>query len=319
MVTVPEHNATYYYPTEPNPVPLADVGRMKCVYLADRRAHRDPTIVWGTAVDAQPMTDFITAESRNSNTLLSAAHVLVGAVARSLAEHPHFNRKVIGRRVYPFKQINIAIPLLAPADRHVIPVLLQNVERLSLQDIARNLWNEARNLGAAAAEERRRVASCSLSQRFWTRIWRELKMQIILRGSSLVFMLNNQFRRPSRPFNAQSNGVSALVNLLSFPGGAPPMLSFKPSSLQINSAMLTVTMGAAEWRPAVVDGQVVARRMTPLFVKADHRLVYTHEIAAFMNTLCRYLTEPGRLTAAGLQSAAVLGSATTDTTLRPAA
>jgi hypothetical protein len=292
------------YPTESTPVPYADLGRLKCVYLADRRAHRDPTIVWGTAVHAQPLTEFVAAESRRCNALLSPVHVLVSAVARTLAEHPHLNRKVIGRRVYQYKEINIAIPLLAPVDKQVSPVLIRGVGQMSLHDIAQHLWNEARQHGVQAAEERKRDASRSPWRRFWVQAWRTLKLWGVLNFTSLAFAVHNQTRRRHVPQNAEFNAVSALVNYLSFPGGAPPMLSFKPSSLPMNAATLTVTMAAPEWRPAVVAGQVVAQRMAPLFIKADHRLVHSHEIAAFLNTLCRYLTEPCRLTETQLPMAA---------------
>ena len=73
------------------------------------------------------------------------------------------------------------------------------------------------------------------------------------------------------------------------------MLNFKPSSLPMNSAALTVTMAAPEWRAVVVDGKVVAQRVSPLFVKVDHRLVHSHEIAAFIKTLCGYMLDPQRL------------------------
>ncbi len=293
------------YPTEPSPVPPTELGLMKCVYLADSRPHRDPTIIWGTASDAQPMTDFIAAESRRLNVLLSPAHLLIHAVAQSLTDHPHLNCRIVGRRVYPFRKINIAIPLLTPTDRQVFPVLIHDVARMSLRDIAEHLWNEARVRSADAASERRRDASRSPLLRSSLRIWRSLKMQVVLRGTSLSFAVNNHIRRPTNVINAQYNGVSALVNCLSFPGGAPPMLSFKPSSLPTNSILLTVTLGAPEWRATVVDRQVVARRMVPLFVKADHRIVHSHEIAAFMNTLCEYLTEPCRLKAAEPETAGV--------------
>lgn len=284
-----------YYSTDSQPRPLSDLGLMKCVYLSDGRAYRDPTIVWGTAVPSQPMTDFLATESRNSNTMLSAAHVLISAVARSLAEHPGLNCKVIGRRVHPFKQINIAMPMLAPVDKQVVPVLLKNVEAMSLRDVAQNLWNEARQRGAEAAAERRNEAARTPRQRFWTGVWRHIKMQTVLRGTNLLFMLNNQFRRRTNPLNANCSSVSALVNLLSFPTGAPPMQSFKPSTLPMNAALVTVSMAAPEWRAVVEDSQVVARRVSPLFIKVDHRLAHIHEIAGFMNTLCRYLTEPSRL------------------------
>ena len=289
-----EPKATYY-PTDPDPVPLTELGRLKCVYLSDRRAHRDPTIVWGTAIDAQPVANFIIAESRRANVLLSPVHVLVRAVAQSLVEHPHLNRKVIGRRVYPYNHVNIVIPLLDPGTKQVNPVFIEDVEQMTLGDIAMSLWNEARNRGVQAAEEQRREALRTPWTRFWAKVWRSLGFQLVLHGTSFVFALSNQIRRPSHRVNYMFNGASAMVNYLSFPGGSPPMLNFKPSSLPLNSAALTVTMAAPEWRAVVVDGQVVAQRMTPLFVKVDHRVAHSHEIAAFIKTLCRYMLEPCRL------------------------
>ncbi|HEY3963933.1 MAG TPA: 2-oxo acid dehydrogenase subunit E2 [Planctomycetaceae bacterium] len=295
----------FYYPTESAPVPVADLGKLKCVYLADRRAHRDPTIVWGTTFDAQPMADFVAAESRRCNVMYSPAHLLISAVARTLAEHPGLNRKVIGRRVYQYKEINIVIPLLTPVDKQVNPVFIRGVEDMSLRDIATHLWNEARNRGVQAAEERKRDALRTPWQRFWVQTWRTLTLHGVLRFTGLGFAAHNQTRRRNVPANDTFNGVSALVNFLSFPSGAPSMVSFKPSSLPMNAASLTVTMAAPEWRPAVVGGQVVAQKVAPLFIKADHRLVHAHEIAAFMNTLCGYMTQPGRLTATEPQTNAV--------------
>jgi hypothetical protein len=312
MQTAPDDKWPYH-PIEPNPVPMADLGTMKSVYLADSRAHRDPTIIWGTAVDAQPVTDFVVAESRRANVLLSPAHVLVSAVARTLAEHPHLNRKVIGRRVYPYNEINIVIPLLSPVDKQVDPVFIRGVEHKSLGEIATYLWNEARDRGAEAAEEKRRDAARSPWQRLLVRKWRSFKLRAISSTISYGFAVVNNFRRPNWRFNARFNAVSALVNYLNFPGGAPPMLSFKPSSLPMNAALLTVSMGGPEWRPAVVEGQVVAQRMAPLFVKADHRLVHSHEIAAFMRTLCGYLTNPCRLTETESPMTVSVGTATTAT------
>ena len=284
-----------HHPTDSTPVSLVELGKMKCVYLADRRAYRDPTIGWGTAVDARPMTEFIASESRRANLLLSPAHVLVCAVARAISENPKFNRKVIGRRVYPYNEVNIVTPVLTAHNGQVEPMFLRAVERMSLCDVAQQMWTAARTLALAAAEEARRDQNRSPWNRFWVESARALRLWGILSTVGLVFALDNQVRRRSRAINARFNGVSALVNILSFPGGAPPMLGFKPSALPINAASLSVTMGAPEWRPAVVDGQVVAQRMVPLFVRADHRLVHSHEIAAFLNTLCAYLTQPQRL------------------------
>lgn len=280
------------YATEPVQVPPAELGLMKCVYLSDRRAHRDPTIVWGTQVPAQPLVDFAAAESRRLNVFVSPAHVLVAAVSRAIAEHPRMNRKVIGRRVHDYRHINLIVPQLNSLDNQVEGVFIPETEHKTLAEIARFLLTTARERALQTTASRRRDAELPAwrlrLKRVMSSAWLHWVRTMMPMGLAVV----NQFRRPSFAWSQDFNAISAMVNLISFPGGAPPMLTYKPSSLPMNAALINVTMGGPEWRPVVVDGQVVARRVAPLFVRADHRICHAHELAAFLGTLCRCLSEP---------------------------
>ncbi|MFB6151559.1 MAG: dihydrolipoamide acetyltransferase family protein [Haloarculaceae archaeon] len=51
-------------------------------------------------------------------------------------------------------------------------------------------------------------------------------------------------------------------------------------------------LGAIEKRPAVVDGEVVARETLPLSLSIDHRVIDGADAARFVNTLVEYLEEP---------------------------
>jgi pyruvate/2-oxoglutarate dehydrogenase complex dihydrolipoamide acyltransferase (E2) component len=77
------------------------------------------------------------------------------------------------------------------------------------------------------------------------------------------------------------------------------MRMYKPSKFPDESSLLSVTLGRAEQRPAVYQDRVVARRVAPLFVRADHRVTDAHVLAQFISTLRGILQDPQ---AAELQS-----------------
>jgi hypothetical protein len=82
-----------------------------------------------------------------------------------------------------------------------------------------------------------------------------------------------------------------LVNVFNYID-APPMQFFKPSCLSANFCSVHVSIGPATMQPVVVDGNVVARRVATLFVRGDHRLVDTPQIASFVTTLRNLLHNP---------------------------
>ena len=276
------------------PVPVTEMGVMKCVYQSDPRAHRDPTIVWGTTFDVQPLTKFVAAESRRANLFLSPAHALLLAVSRSLRDHPEFNRRMVGRRVHQFREVNLVMPMLLAQIDDVELVFLRGTDRMSLRDLSQLLWSEARERKTRIEQERRRDSERTAFGRFCAQAALGLKLRWIRTMTCVAFFCHNQIPLMSMPWSEEFNAASAIVNVINYPG-APSMQMFKPSSLPINATALSVTMGPPEDRPVVVNGQIVVQRTAPLFLRMDHRLVHSHQIARFLSTLCGYLTEPSRL------------------------
>lgn len=276
------------------PVPVTELGVMKCVYQSDPRAHRDPTIVWGTTFDVQPLTKFVSAESRRTNQFLSTAHALLLAVSRSLRDHPEFNRRMVGRRVHQFRGVNLIMPMLLAQADDVELVFLRKTEQMSLLDLSQMLRKEGHERRTRIERERRRDSERTSFGRFCADLALRMKLHWIRVMTCVGFFCHNQIPLMSMSWSEEFNAASAIVNVINYPG-APSMLMFKPSSLPINATALSVTMGPPEDRPAVVNGQIVIQRAAPLFVRMDHRLVHAHQIARFLSTLCRYLTEPTRL------------------------
>jgi hypothetical protein len=252
-------------------------------------------MVWGTTVETDSLDEFLKAQRQRTGVILSAAHVLVRAVAVSLSRHPKVNCRVIGRRVYRYDGVNIVMPMLQTRSGEVETIFLHRVERMSLSDIAQRFWSEARDRATRAAASTRNELHDGAFKKFVARLSRNLSLRWVHRMAWFGFAVANRLRAPTVfPFQQELNGANAFVNYMGFPG-APPMVALKPSSLPMNSFSITVTMGRAEPRPVVVDGAVVIRKQAPLFVRTDHRMVNAFEAAAFINTLRSHLNDPAML------------------------
>jgi hypothetical protein len=271
------------------------------MYLATGTSVWDPMMVWGTTVETEPLEVFLGEQRRRTGQIVSPAHVLVCAVAKSLCEHPKLNRRVYGRRVYQYDGVNIIMPMMATRAGVADTIFLRRADEMSLSDIAQRFWTAAREKSMQAVESERRTREGGVLAKAWAALKQRLRLRWILAASRPGCVLANWRRLPTVwRFQQEFNGANAFVNYLGFPG-APPMLAFKPSCLPMNAYSVNVTMGPSEPRPVVVDQAVVIRKLAPLFIRADHRMVNAFEAAAFIRTLRSYLTEPWLLTNADIQ------------------
>lgn len=286
---------TVYWPTKPDAVPLEELGWSNVIHLAYRQTYRDPTMVWGTTVELDLMDSFLAAQSRESNLMISIVHVLLKAVSRSLRDHPRMNRRVVGRKVYNYEGTSLVIPIRRPADGVVDVVFFRDGESMSLADIATRMWEEARERALSVARNRKELQKGTQLQNWWKRFRARLQLRTFKNLGWFGFAICNQFRLPSwSPWGKEMNGANAFVNFLGFPG-APPMISYKPSSLPSNSFSVSVTLGLPELKPVVHEGQVVIRKIAPIFIRVDHRLVNGNQTAEFISTLRNYLSNPWTL------------------------
>jgi hypothetical protein len=258
------------------PQPLDDMPLWNFYYLNLCPPQRDPTIVWGTEVDCSGLQSFLRQLNADSSVIITPAHVLIAATGRALRAHPQFNRRILKRRVWSFRDVNIVMPFRPKSGLDVM--FFGNVDRKSIAEIAREAW---RNSQSAAGDHE------GFPQPAYMRLPR--RVQSLLQP--LHVWLVNHANLKVRGTNNRQRAASTMVNYFGHRGMAP-MRSFKPSRLPYESVTLTVTMGAIEQRPTVVDGEVAIRPIAPIFVRADHRIVDAHEIGAFAETLRKLIGDP---------------------------
>jgi hypothetical protein len=268
-----------YPPLAAEPQPLEEMPLWNYYYLNLCRPQRDPTIVWGTEVDCSGLQSFLKDLNSHSSTLVTPAHVLVAATGRALRQHPHFNRRILKRRIWSYKDVNIVMPFRPKSGLDVM--FFANVDRKSIADIATESWRNAH--GAADSDE-------GVPHPIYMRFPRRLQGLL----QPFHVWLVNRVNLNARSSNTRQRAASTMVNYFGHRGMAP-LRSFKPSRLPYESISLTVTMGAIEQRPVAMRGQVVIRPIAPIYVRADHRIVDAHQIGAFAETLRQLLGDPAKL------------------------
>jgi len=291
-----------YWPTCARPVPFEELGWANTMYLATCTSVRDPMMLWGTSVDTEPLEGFLREQRHRTGQIISPAHALVCAVAKSLGCHPRVNRRVYGHRAYQYDGVNIIMPMREPRTGDADTVFLRRADQMSLSEIAEQFWTEARERSQRVAVDECLAREGGALAKAWVAVKRHLRLRWIHAAARPACLLANWWRAPTAwRFQQELNGAHALVNYLGFPG-APPMLTFKPSCLPLNAYSVNVTMGPSEPRPVVVDDAIVIRREAPLFIRADHRMVNAFETAAFIQTLRSYLTDPWTLIETGIRN-----------------
>jgi hypothetical protein len=263
-----------HWPLKPRPVPDAQTPIWSMYYLAASPAPSDPTMIWGTDVPMGPLTAYLREVNSESDVLISAAHVLVRAVGRCLVEHPEFRRRVVRRRLYEYKEVNVLVPVLGgPSGPEVC--LLKNVDQRPLAEIARDLWQQSREIAKGTSSYQRDE-----------RIFRSIPR--LLRGFLFRQMLwqTSLFDWPAALWGHRTCRSSTMINYLGH-RGAPPMRSFKASRFPNEALPMNVTMGPTQPGP---DGPAA-----PLFVRGDHRIVDGYQLGQFTGDLRRHLMEPAAL------------------------
>lgn len=270
------------WPVASRPVPHADVPTGQLYYQAVTKGHDDPTFVWGTEVDVSQTRAYLRDLNRTADVMVSLPHVFVRSVAHALKDHPQFNRRVAGRRLYQYEEVNLLMPARDVRGATVI-LVIERADELSLTQIAESVWDQLSSCNDPARRESSELAQDEARGR---RVWRPL-----LR---VMHKLHNRFNLGRGWGFTRLRRGCAYVNDLDF-RGAPPMSSYKPSRFPSELQLTSVTRGPVCAKVVAVDGQPEVRPMAPLFIRSDHRLVDAFELGGFVASISNYFAQPSTM------------------------
>jgi hypothetical protein len=274
------------WPLADRPIPDRELPLYNRFYLHASAASRsDPALVWGTEIEAEALQSFLRERNRDGRVVITAIHLLIRATALALAQYPDMNVRIVGRRIYSFRDINIRMAFFHRRNLDIDLLKISQADAKSLEQIAAEVWHA---LLQAGRNERGRDRDLARFRRLPGFFFRQ-----IFRFYSY---LDRHWRLPRLGRLAATREGCATVNDLSFPG-APPMRSYKPTRFPDMSDSLNLTIGPIESKVVERDGRFVSVTTMPLVMRADHRIVDAYVGGRFLAVVRDLLNEPQRLDA----------------------
>lgn len=259
---------------------------------ASRSTEVDNTVVWGTEIDADSLKSFLVDKNRNSDVIVTTAHVLIRAMGLALARFPEVNVRIVGHKLYPLKDRNVRIAFLHKRYDEIDLMMISQADTKSLEGISREIWNRLLEAGRNEGGRDRDLRRLRRVPQFWLR-------QLL----RLYNFLDRNLRLPSVGRLDATRSSCATVNDLSFIG-APPMRAFKPTRFPDNSDLLNLSLGPVEAKVVLLNGVASKINVMPLFLRADHRVIDVYRAARLLAFIQDVLNRPRCLEEEGDQAIA---------------
>jgi chloramphenicol O-acetyltransferase len=272
------------WPLVERPIPNDQVPLYNRFYLhASAASQVDPILVWGTEIDADALQAYLHERNRGGRILITAAHALIRATALALEQFPEMNVRLVGRRIYAFRDVNIRMAFFHRRNSEMDLILIEHANIKSVERIGLEIWQRMLQAGRGEGTRDRDLARFRRIPAFWFR-------QII----RLYGFLDRHLRLPTLGRLDGTRSGCMMLNDLSSPG-SPPMRVYKPTRFPDRSDSFNMTLGPMESKVAARSDGFVSINVMPLFLRADHRLVDAQQVGRFLATVRDFLSHPEKL------------------------
>jgi pyruvate/2-oxoglutarate dehydrogenase complex dihydrolipoamide acyltransferase (E2) component len=219
---------------------------------------RDSKIFGSVEFDVTEVEAFV-AEQRKNGLKITLTHIFLLAFARGVAEAaPEINSYVRRGRIIQRQSVGVSLSVLVGDQMTAVKV--ENAERLSLQELSEYLQAEIQQLRknntGAGKGAGNLITKVPWPFRQW--IFDFIRWLSIDWGVSMPFL----------GVSPNSFGSFVLTNI----GSVGLDVGYTALAPYSNVAMV-LSLGKVSWKPAVLDGQVVPRRMMTVSAALDHRVV----------------------------------------------
>ncbi|MBW2524474.1 MAG: 2-oxo acid dehydrogenase subunit E2 [Deltaproteobacteria bacterium] len=221
----------------------------------------ESVVYYEDVADASELEDYVARASGALGTEVDVTHCLVAALAQALTEHPELNRFVVGKRLYQRRRAAVTF----------------SMKRKRLDRRAKLAAVKIRLSGAESFAELCRLINDQVSVErsgSKTHADRELGLltglprPLLSLGVRLLRWLDDHNLAPASFIEQDPFYASAFIANL----GSLGMGAAFHHLYEYGTCPLFMMVGRIEERPAVVDGQVVVRRVLPIRWSYDERI-----------------------------------------------
>ena len=251
--------------------------------LGTWKAANDPTIYGMLSIDATAM-NLVLAQLNAGPVHVTMTHLIVKAIADTLARHPECNGFVRRGAVFLRDQVDVFVLVAVPGkeDTDLSGIKIEHADRKSVVQIAEEI--------AAHAAEIREGEDAALGgvKRLMGALPRWALKPALRLASFAQYELNwdlSELGVPRDPFGA---AFVTSVGSLGLGFAFPPIVPM--TRLSVN-----IAPGAVRDEAVVVDGKIVVRPMLPVTATFDHRMIDGHHASRLARTFREILESAASL------------------------
>ena len=272
------------WPLHDRPIPDRKIPLYNRFYLhASAATQSDPALVWGTEVEVEALQAFLRDRNRSGRVVITPVHALMRATALALTRFPELNVRIVGRRIFAFRDVNVRLAFFHRRNRETDLLVISAANTKSIEEIALEVWHVLLQAARNERDRDRDLARLRRLSAFWLR-------QLL----RLYNFADRHFRLPVVGRLDATRAACATINDLSFPG-APLIRAYKPTRFPDQSDSLNLTIGPVESKVIERGGRFETVPVMPVFMRADHRVVDAYQAGQFLGFVCDLLSEPRRL------------------------
>ena len=239
----------------------------------------DPQMYGDVHIDAEEVQSFIREAREKADVKLSVTHMVGKALAYALAANPDLNVRLYRNHFIQRDTIDVFFIVSTGAGSELSGVKVERADEKSVVEVARELSDRARRVRDEDDVEFGKAKDRLNSTPVW------------LLGPAMRFAawlaqdLNLDLKKYGFPRQAFGSVMVSSVGMFGIQHAYAPLSPYY-------RVPFLVLVGEVTERPAVVDGQVVARPMFTITGTLDHRYLDGFHAARLMRSIQEYLANP---------------------------
>lgn len=241
----------------------------------------DPQFYGDLELDAGALQRYAEEARSASGAHVTMTHLIGRAVAHGLAEVPALRVRLARGREHDRDSVDVFFIVTTGNGQELTGVKVAGADRKSAVEIAREVSRRCAAISAGDDPELGR------GKDLLARLPPRLLRLALHAGAWLTSDLNLDLSRFGMPRQAFGGAMITSVGMWGIGHAYSPLAHYY-------RVPLLVLVGAVEQRPAVVDGEVVARPMLTLTATFDHRYVDGFHAARFAAAVRGYCESPAR-------------------------
>lgn len=239
----------------------------------------DPQIYGDVPIDAEAVLSFIREVREKTDARLTVTHVVGKALAHAFAENPDLNVRLYRNSFVQRDSIDVFFIVSMGEGQELSGVKVEGANQKSLIDIAEELGARARRVRDEEDVEFGKTKS------MLSRTPVRLLGPMLRLSAWLAQDLDLDLKKYGLPRQAFGSVMVTSVGMFGIQHAYAPLSPYY-------RVPLIVLVGEVSERPAVIDGEVVARPMFTITGTLDHRYLDGFHAARLMHSVQEYLADP---------------------------